>query len=216
MEYLPGIIAIGAIIAFALIGFVGLPYLLFFGGKGSINPPENDGRDPPRSQIGEARLHGAELFMWVPVLRLIPIFIFAMIFTAVVPAAIFLDRGRSLSAAVMPIIFMSWGVNFMAYAATSPWRRKRSLTVPLIVIDDAGLWLRDVGEQMPWAEIESVEQCPAYSDGLQIVVVWKKTRYPIRPIFYMDRNATYWGVRRIFDEINSCWKRKVASPPFAT
>jgi hypothetical protein len=107
MEYLPGIIAIGTIIAFALIGFVGLPYLLFFGGKGSVNPPENDGRYPPRSQIGEACLHRTELFMWVPVLCWILIFIFAMIFTAVVPAAIFLDGGRSLSAAVMPVIFMS-------------------------------------------------------------------------------------------------------------
>jgi hypothetical protein len=56
---------------------------------------------------------------------------------------------------IFPTIF--WAV-WMATAISrmSPRWRERSMTFPMLIIDDRDLWVREIGEPMPWTEIESI------------------------------------------------------------
>jgi hypothetical protein len=89
------------------------------------------------------------------------------------------------------------------YAAANPWLRKRSMMHPLIIIDDTGLWLREVGEVLPWSEIQSVEWRWWQA---QFTIVWK--RVPIR-IFasLMDRDGTRWLPRFVHEVVKERWEQ---------
>jgi hypothetical protein len=113
------------------------------------------------------------------------------------------------------VVWIALVASFTIWGAATPWLRKRSKTRPLIIIDDAGLWLRRVGELMPWSEIQSVEwrvHNPGSNFGgtRDIVVVWKHEQYSIahhgRAVgaeFLMDRDDKLWGPYSLYKEINA-------------
>jgi hypothetical protein len=86
--------------------------------------------------------------------------------------------------------------------------RKRYKNRPLVVIDDAGLWLRKVGELMPWSEIQSFKlECTATNaPTLYFVIVWRDHRYEFGAGL-LDRNGVQWWARDICEEIEERWQR---------
>jgi len=62
-----------------------------------------------------------------------------------------------LSARVFIVVWTACAASWTIFVTATPWLRKRSKTRPLLIIDDTGLWLRTVGELMPWSEIQSVD-----------------------------------------------------------
>jgi hypothetical protein len=45
----------------------------------------------------------------------------------------------------------------MAISGTSPRWRERSKACPLLIIDDCGLWFREIGRLIRWTEIHSIK-----------------------------------------------------------
>jgi hypothetical protein len=107
-----------------------------------------------------------------------------------------------IAAGVGTAIVASW----TTFVAATPWLRRRSKMRPLIIIDDAGLWLRSVGELMPWSEIQSVEW---KNDGryINIIVAWRHERYRVEGWMMMDGDGKHWGPRRIYKEVRACWEQ---------
>jgi hypothetical protein len=95
------------------------------------------------------------------------------------------------------------------YAAANPWLRKRSMRRPLIILDDAGLWLREVGELMRWSEIQSVE-CGRLIQP-RCTIVWRHE--PIRIIAkgsYMDRDGKCWLASSVYSAVKQRWEQNHA------
>jgi hypothetical protein len=123
------------------------------------------------------------------------------------------------------VVWIALVAGFTIWVAVTPWLRKRSKTRPLIIIDDAGLWLRRVGELMPWSEIQSVEwrvlhEWRVHNPGINfggtrdIVVVWKHEQYSLAyhghavgAEFLMDRDDKLWGPYSLYKEIKAHWEQ---------
>ena len=96
--------------------------------------------------------------------------------------------------------------NLTIYAAANPWLRKRSMTRPLIIIDDAGLWLREVGELMRWSEIQSVE-CGRRIQP-RCTIVWRHE--PIRIVAkgnFMDRDGKCLLASSVYSVVKELWEQ---------
>jgi hypothetical protein len=107
-----------------------------------------------------------------------------------------------------PLFHFMYFTGFAMYVAVVQWRRKRSMTQPLIIVDDAGLWLREVGELMPWSEIQSVELAKAWPPRFTVVC----RRVPIRVAgTFMDRHGkTPWDQRWVYNVVRERWERNCA------
>jgi hypothetical protein len=103
-------------------------------------------------------------------------------------------------------VFAACGALFAILGAHILRWRKRYKNRPLVVIDDAGLWLRKVGELMPWSEIQSVKLEFANPDALFFVIVWRDQRYEFGAGL-LDRNGVQWWARDIREEIEERWQR---------
>jgi hypothetical protein len=91
-------------------------------------------------------------------------------------------------------------------AAILRWR-KRIKNRPLVIIDDAGLCLRKVGELMPWSEIQSVKLECANPDAEYFLIVCRDQRYEFGARF-LDRNGVRWSGPEICEGIKERWQRK--------
>jgi hypothetical protein len=116
-----------------------------------------------------------------------------------------LDKPTKIFFGLVIVIFATVAI----YAAASPWLRKRSMTRPLIIIDDAGLWLREVGELMRWSEIQSVE-CGRLIQP-RCTIVWRHK--PIRIIAkgnFMDCDGNCLLASSVYSAVKELWEQNRA------
>jgi hypothetical protein len=115
------------------------------------------------------------------------------------------DKPAKIFFAFLVVIFASVAI----YAAANPWLRKRSMMRPLIIIDDTGLWLREVGERMHWSEIQSVE-CGRRIQP-RCTIVWRHE--PIRIVAkgnFMDRDGNCLLASSVYSVVKELWERNRA------
>ena len=87
------------------------------------------------------------------------------------------------------------------------WRKKNK-TLPLIIIDDTGLWHRRFGELIPWSEIQSVEYWARPSIAVEdIRVVFRHERHSLQPSNLMDSDGHRVWNSSVYKEIKACWER---------
>jgi len=112
-----------------------------------------------------------------------------------------------LSARVFIVVWTACAASWTIFVTATPWLRKRSKTRPLLIIDDTGLWLRTVGELMPWSEIQSVDWVDLGRGGVQTIVVWRHERHPSHWGELMDHDGKHWWPHSIYKEIRERWER---------
>jgi hypothetical protein len=116
---------------------------------------------------------------------------------------------------VIPILVFGWwpglavgavfGVPGIVWGFISRRRREKNKTRPVVIIDDAGLWLRSVGELIPWSEVQSLER-KYTKDGDYIVVVYKDQPHSFG-VCLMDTDGRRWLTKSIYKETKAYWER---------
>jgi len=107
-----------------------------------------------------------------------------------------------------------------------PRYREQIMRCPLLIVDDRGLWFREIGELMPWTEIESIS-FDSSGDDKPFTFVCNST-HAIPPsvsrkgysdrkgkiVFrvgcrggYMDREGVRWAKWSIYKMIAERWEQ---------
>jgi hypothetical protein len=114
-----------------------------------------------------------------------------------------------------PIFLIGWwGITiwFVRHMIDAPQAHERSKTHPLIIVDDAGLWLQQTGERAAWSEIQSVRWVDFGNfDGVhdsQLVVVSR--HQPICVNFagdFMEIDGKFWPACSVYERIKQRWEQ---------
>lgn len=112
------------------------------------------------------------------------------------------DKPAKIFFGLLVVIFASVAI----YAAANPWLRKRSMTRPLIIIVDAGVWLREVGELMRWSEIQSVECGRRIQPRCTIVWRHEQIRIVAKGNF-MDRDGKCLLASSVYSVVKELWEQ---------
>jgi hypothetical protein len=136
-------------------------------------------------------------------------------------AMVFVMFGLSVAqkGTLSALIPIGSGIFIILWAFILSWWWKKTASRLLIVIDDSGLWLKEIGQLMRWSEIQSISLCADADPHPLFDIVWNGKPYRVNGSgLYRDRNGTAWRVRSVYKQIISRWEqgRVGLRPPYVT